>query len=87
MRAHIVNRFALGMALDLGIDIVDHGDELDDDCIAQMVEQGTFYVPSVYFPKHFAATMGAANDVPRIAEYFPPMSAADISAPRAANIT
>jgi imidazolonepropionase-like amidohydrolase len=58
VRAHVVNRFAIGMALDLGIDIIDHGDDIDDDCIAQMVAQGTFYVPSIFFPKHFAATMG-----------------------------
>jgi imidazolonepropionase-like amidohydrolase len=59
VRAHIVNRAAIGMALDLGIDIIDHGDDIDDECIAQMVEQGTFYVPSIFFPKHFAATIGA----------------------------
>ena len=59
VRAHIVNKPALRMALDLGIDIVDHGDDLDDEFIAQMVEQGTYYVPSIFFPKHFAATLGA----------------------------
>jgi imidazolonepropionase-like amidohydrolase len=86
VRAHIVNRYALGMALDLGIDIVDHGDELDDECIAQMVEQGTFYVPSVYFPKHFAATMGAglgftdgiAEDLRYAAEILPRANAAGV---------
>lgn len=86
VRAHIVNRFALGMALDLGIDIVDHGDELDDECIAQMVEQGTFYVPSIYFPKHFAATIGAglgftdgiAEDLRYAAEILPRANAAGV---------
>jgi imidazolonepropionase-like amidohydrolase len=86
VRAHIVNRYALGMALDLGIDIVDHGDDLDDECIAQMVEQGTFYVPSVYFPKHFAATMGAglgftesiAADLRYAAEILPRANAAGV---------
>ncbi len=86
VRAHIVNRYALKMALDLGIDIVDHGDELDDECIAQMVEQGTFYVPSVYFPKHFAATMGAglgftegiAEDLRYAAEVLPRANAAGV---------
>ncbi len=86
VRAHIVNRYALGMALDMGIDIVDHGDELDDECIAQMVEQGTFYVPSVYFPKHFAATIGAglgftdgiAEDLRYAAEILPRANAAGV---------
>ncbi len=86
VRAHIVNRHALKMALDLGIDIVDHGDELDDECIAQMVEQGTFYVPSIYFPKHFAATLGAglgftdsiAEDLRYAAEVLPRANAAGV---------
>jgi imidazolonepropionase-like amidohydrolase len=59
IRAHIANKPALLMAVDLGIDIVDHGDEMDDECIAALVETGTFLVPSLYFPKHFIETIGA----------------------------
>ena len=40
VRGHIANRDALHMALDAGIDVVDHGDGLDEAAIARMVEPG-----------------------------------------------
>ncbi len=58
VRGHIANRQALHMALDAGIDVVDHGDGLDDAAIERMVEQGTFLVPSQLFPVRFAELMG-----------------------------
>ena len=33
VRGHIANRQAIAMALDCGIDVIDHGDGMDDDCI------------------------------------------------------
>ena len=47
------------MALELGIDIVDHCDEMDDEVIAALVETGAFVVPSLHFPKHFVETFGS----------------------------
>lgn len=58
IRAHLVNKPAIMMALDLGIDIVDHCDEMDDEVIAALVETGAFVVPSLHFPKHFLELMG-----------------------------
>jgi imidazolonepropionase-like amidohydrolase len=58
VRGHIANREALHMALDAGIDVVDHGDGLDPQGIERMVELGTFLVPSQLFPVRFAAMMG-----------------------------
>ena len=58
IRGHIANKPALLLAVELGIDIVDHGDDMDDECIAAMIENGTYLVPSLYFPKHFVETMG-----------------------------
>jgi imidazolonepropionase-like amidohydrolase len=58
IRGHIANKRALLMAVEAGIDVVDHGDELDTECIAALAETGTFLVPSVFFPKTLAATMG-----------------------------
>ena len=46
------------MAVEAGIDVVDHGDELDAECIAALAETGTFLVPSVFFPKTLAEQMG-----------------------------
>ena len=58
VRGHIANREALHMALDAGIDVIDHGDGLDALGIERMVELGTFLVPSQLFPVRFAAMMG-----------------------------
>ena len=59
IRAHLVNKPAIMMALELGIDIVDHCDEMDDEIISALVETGAFVVPSLYFPKHFLTFMGS----------------------------
>ena len=59
IRAHLVNKPAIMMALELGIDIVDHCDEMDDEVISALVETGAFVVPSLHFPKHFVETMGS----------------------------
>jgi imidazolonepropionase-like amidohydrolase len=54
IRGHLANKTAIMTAIELGIDIVDHCDDMDDDVIAACVETGTFVVPSIYFPKVFA---------------------------------
>ena len=59
IRGHLVNKPAIMMALELGIDIVDHCDEMDDEVIAALVETGATVVPSLHFPKHFVETFGS----------------------------
>jgi imidazolonepropionase-like amidohydrolase len=59
IRGHLVNKRAIMMAIDLGIDIVDHCDEMDDEVIAALVDRGTFVVPSLHFPKHFLEAFGS----------------------------
>ena len=54
IRGHLVNKRAIMMAIELGIDIVDHCDDMDDEVIAALVATGTFVVPSIYLPKVFA---------------------------------
>ena len=61
MRGHIANRTALHMALDAGIDVVDHGDGLDEAAIARMVDRGRFLVPSQLFPARFADLMAGGG--------------------------
>jgi imidazolonepropionase-like amidohydrolase len=58
IRGHLVNKPAILMALELGIDIVDHCDAMDDEVIAALVETGATVVPSLHFPKQFLATYG-----------------------------
>ena len=59
IRGHLVNKPAILMALDLGIDIVDHCDAMDDEVIAALVDTGATVVPSLYFPERFLATYGS----------------------------
>ena len=89
MRGHIANRQALHMALDAGIDVVDHGDGLDEAAIERMVEAGTFLVPSQLFPARFAEMMGGgagglgftaamAEDIERALAILPVANAAGV---------
>ena len=47
------------MALELGIDIVDHCDEMDDEVISALVETGATVVPSPLLPQAFRDTFRA----------------------------
>jgi len=49
------------MALDLGIDIVDHGDGMDDECIERLLATDTPVVPSMLFPARLLESMGGAS--------------------------
>jgi len=53
VRAHIANRDAILMAVSLGIDVVDHADGMDDECIERLLAAGTTVVPSQFFPYAF----------------------------------
>ena len=61
VRGHIANKEALLMALDLGIDIVDHGDGMDAECIDRLLETDTPVVPSMLFPARFLDSMGPVS--------------------------
>ncbi len=62
VRGHITGKRAIMMAIELGIDIVDHCDEMDDEIIAALVETDTFVVPSVQYPKAVAAELKAQGE-------------------------
>jgi imidazolonepropionase-like amidohydrolase len=88
VRGHIANREAIHMALDAGIDVIDHGDGLDALAIERMVELGTFLVPSQLFPARFAEMMGGeeglgfsaamAQDIERALAVLPVANAAGV---------
>ncbi len=61
VRGHIANREAILMALDLDIDVIDHGDGMDDECIERIVASGTSVVPSMLFPARFLQSMGGST--------------------------
>lgn len=59
IRGHIVNKRAILLAIEAGIDVIDHGDAMDEECIAGIVDRGIFVAPSVLFPKTFISQMGS----------------------------
>jgi imidazolonepropionase-like amidohydrolase len=58
IRGHIVSKRAILMAVAAGVDVIDHGDEMDAECIERIVEAGTFVAPSIFFPTAFLQQMG-----------------------------
>ncbi len=49
VRAHVADKEMILECIELGVDIIDHGDEIDEECIERMVEAGTFWVPSLVY--------------------------------------
>jgi imidazolonepropionase-like amidohydrolase len=60
VRAHIANKRGILAALEFEIDVVDHGDGLDEECIERFLETGAFLVPSILWPYR----MGQTYDTP-----------------------
>jgi imidazolonepropionase-like amidohydrolase len=58
VRAHVCSREGVLRCLDAGIDIIDHGDGIDDECIERMAEQKVCYEPSVYSHQIISELMG-----------------------------
>jgi imidazolonepropionase-like amidohydrolase len=51
IRGHIANKRAILMAIDVGLDVIDHADDMDRECIERLAAAGTFVAPSLYFPR------------------------------------
>lgn len=51
VRAHVCDKDLILECIELGVDIIDHGDDVDEQCIEAMAKAGTFWVPSQLFPK------------------------------------
>ena len=51
VRAHTSTREVILECLEAGVDIIDHGDYIDDECLERMVKQDTFFCPSLFFTK------------------------------------
>ena len=49
VRGHIISKRGIMAALDLKFDLIDHADQMDDECIERLVKEGTFVTPSLYF--------------------------------------
>lgn len=51
VRAHAATKEMIRECVELGVDIIDHGDEIDEAIIAMMADRGTFWVPSQIYPE------------------------------------
>jgi imidazolonepropionase-like amidohydrolase len=49
VRAHVADKAMILECIELGVDVIDHGDEIDDEVVAAMVRAGTFWVPSLVY--------------------------------------
>lgn len=50
VRAHAATREMIRECVELGVDIIDHADEIDAEIVGMMAERGTFWVPSMVYP-------------------------------------
>jgi imidazolonepropionase-like amidohydrolase len=51
VRAHVVHRDLILECLELGVDVIDHGNETDEVCIEKMAETGAYWVPSLLYSR------------------------------------
>jgi imidazolonepropionase-like amidohydrolase len=49
VRAHCATREMIAECVELGVDVIDHGDEVDEALIDQMAKAGTFWTPSLVY--------------------------------------
>lgn len=61
VRAHVCSKEMILECIALGVDLIDHGDEVDEECIAAMAKAGSFWVPSMTFTK-VAIDLGMDGD-------------------------
>ncbi|BBZ15506.1 amidohydrolase family protein [Mycobacterium branderi] len=50
VRTHVSDKAMMLECIELGLDLIDHGDEIDEEVIEAMVQAGTFWVPSLIYP-------------------------------------
>ena len=60
IRGHVVNKRAILMATEAGLDVIDHADDMDLECIERMAAAGTFVAPSLYLPYALMSRSGPA---------------------------
>jgi imidazolonepropionase-like amidohydrolase len=85
VRTHVASKAGILQALDCGVDVLDHCDDLDDECIDRIVAAGAFVAPSIFFPTAFLEVMGGSglgftdsmrDDLDRMCEVLPRANAA-----------
>lgn len=57
VRAHVTNKREILRCIAAGVDVLDHVDQIDDECIEAMVDAGTFACPSLYLTRAIIDTL------------------------------
>ena len=70
IRGHLINKRAILASLKAGIDVVDHGDGMDDECLEWFLKQGSYLVPSLYFPS-CSVSAYLSGDAPYLSSVIP----------------
>ncbi len=90
VRAHCAWKAHMLECIALGIDVIDHGDEIDAECIDAMVRAGTFWDPSALYlqrllelpalqgPEHAALRGATARELENIARWLAPAQRAGV---------
>jgi imidazolonepropionase-like amidohydrolase len=60
VRAHVAHKQAILDCIAAGVDVIDHADGLDEECIEKLAEAGTIILPSLYLPLKILELMGDA---------------------------
>jgi imidazolonepropionase-like amidohydrolase len=50
IRGHIISKRGILAGMEAGLDVIDHCDMMDDECIERLIKQNAFVTPSLYFP-------------------------------------
>ena len=50
IRGHVVSKHAIVACVEAGVDVIDHADEMDAECIELFLRAGSFVLPSLYYP-------------------------------------
>lgn len=70
IRGHLISKRGILTSLKAGIDIVDHADGTDDECLEWFLKQGSYMAPSLYLPWHIVNTY-RNGDAPEMAPLIP----------------
>jgi imidazolonepropionase-like amidohydrolase len=61
VRAHCAWKNVILEAVAAGIDVIDHGDQMDDECSDALLERGVFWVPSAFFTAQMLSPTAALS--------------------------
>jgi imidazolonepropionase-like amidohydrolase len=70
IRGHLISKRGILACLKAGIDIVDHGDGTDDECIEWFLKAGSYLVPSLYLPSRLVSAY-LSGEAPGLAPAIP----------------